>query len=365
VRRIIIIVFVAMLAACSRSSAAEAKPQATQPAGTTAASAAQSATPGAPTSASSPTPTRAGATEPPPKPVPPQLPEIVARVNGETIKGADLENAVKGLEGRAGGPVPADQRDRVYRGVLDDMIGYKLLVQEAKAQKIAVPDADVEAQVAQIRSQFPSQQQFEQALTAQKMTVQDIRDDARAEMSVEKLVDGAIGSKIAVKPEAVADFYKNNQEKFQQGARVRASHILIQVPQGADAAAKQQAKTKAEAILKDLKAGKDFAAAAKENSQDPGSAPNGGDLGFFEQGQMVPPFEQAAFALTPGQMSEVVETPFGYHIIKVAEKQKARVVPLDEAKPQIEQYLTEQNRHAETELFVNGLKAKAKIEVLM
>jgi peptidyl-prolyl cis-trans isomerase C len=357
-------VFVVMLAACSRSSAADAKPQATPAPGTTATPAAQNAAP-APGTATPPPPAQAGTAAPAPKPVPAQLPEIVARVNGEDIKGADLENAVKGLEGRAGGPVPADQRDRVYRGVLDDMIGYKLLVQEAKTQKIAVPDADIEAQVAQIRSQFPSQQQFEQALTAQKMTVQDIRDDARSEISVEKLVEGAIGSKIAVKPEAVADFYKNNQDKFQQGARVRASHILIQVPEGADAAAKQQAKTKAEAILKDLKAGKDFAAAAKENSQDPGSAPNGGDLGFFEQGQMVPPFEQAAFALKAGQMSEVVETPFGYHIIKVAEKQEARVVPIEEAKPQIEQYLTEQNRHAETELFVNALKAKAKIDVLM
>ena len=357
-RRVFSIVFIISLAACSRSTAADAKPQ-----GTTApAKPAPAATPAAQS-----TPPPAGAELPPPaaKPVPVQLPEVVARVNGEAINAMDLESAVKGLEGRAGGPVPADQRDRVYRGVLDDMIGYKLLVQEAKARKIAVPDADVEAQVAQIRSQFPNQQQFEQALAAQKMTVQEIRDDARAEISVQKLVDGEIGSKIGVKPEAVSDFYKSNQDKFQQGPRVRASHILIQVPQGADAATKQQAKAKAEGILKDLKAGKDFAAAAKENSQDPGSAPNGGDLGFFEQGQMVPQFEQAAFALKPGQMSDVVETQFGYHIIKVAEKQDGRVVPLEEAKGQIEQYLTEQNRHAQTEEFVNALKAKAKIEILI
>ncbi len=297
--------------------------------------------------------------------MPPQLPEIVARVNGETINGVELEKAVKMLEGRAGGPVPAEQRDRVFRGVLDEMIGYKLLVQEAKARKIAVPDADIEAQVAQIRSQFPNQQQFDQALAAQKMTIQDVRDDARSEMSVEKLVEGEIAAKIAVKPEAVTDFYQKNQDKFQQGPRVRASHILISVPQNADAATKQQAKTKAETILKDLKAGKDFAAAAKENSQDPGSAVNGGDLGFFEKGQMVPPFEQAAFALNAGDMSDLVETQFGYHIIKVAEKQTQHVVPIDEAKGQIEQYLSQQNRQAETQAFVDALKAKAKIEILI
>jgi peptidyl-prolyl cis-trans isomerase C len=299
------------------------------------------------------------------KPVPPQLPEIVARVNGEAINKTDLESAVKGLEGRAGGPVPADQRDRIYRGVLDDMIGYKLLVQEAKARKIAVPDADVDAQIAKIRSQFQTEAQFQQALASQKMTLEGVRDDARSEISVEKLVEGETAAKIAVTPEAINDFYQKNQDKFQQGPRVRASHILISIPQNADAAAKQQAKTKAEGLLKDLKAGKDFAAAAKENSQDPGSAPNGGDLGFFDQGQMVPQFDQVAFTLKPGQMSELVETQFGYHIIKVAEKQETRVVPLEEAKGQIEQYLTDQNRQAQTEAFVNTLKAKAKIEILM
>ena len=353
-RRAISIFFVVTLAACSRSTAANAKPQATP----------------APASAPAPsqgTPPPAAALQQPPavKPVPAQLPEIVARVNGEAINSTELETAVKGLEGRAGGPVPADQRDRVYRGVLDDMIGYKLLIQEAKARKIAVPDAEVEAQIAQIRSQFPNQQQFEQALAAQKTTLEAVRNDARSEMSVEKLVEGEIATKVAVKPEAVSDFYQKNQDKFQQGPRVRASHILITVPQNADAATKQQAKTKAEGILKDLKGGKDFAATAKENSQDPGSAVNGGDLGFFEQGQMVPPFEQAAFALKPGEMSELVESQFGYHIIKVAEKQAQRVVPLDEAKGQIEQYLGQQNRQAETQAFVNALKAKAKIDILM
>ena len=277
----------------------------------------------------------------------------------------DLETAVKGLEGRAGGAVPADQRDRVYRGVLDDMIAYRLLAQEAKARKIIVQESDIDAQIAQVRGQFQTDAQFQQALATQKMTLAAVRDDARSQLGVEKLVETEIAGKIAVTPEAVTDFYKKNQDKFQQGARVRASHILISVPENADAAAKQQAKTKAEAVLKDLKAGKDFAAAAKENSQDPGSAPNGGDLGYFEQGQMVPPFEQAAFALKPGDMSDLVESPFGFHIIKVADKQSARVVPLEEAKPKIDEYLSGQNRQTQTQAFVTALKAKAKIDILM
>ena len=351
-RRAATVFVITALAACSRSAPANATPQAT-PAPT--ASAQPAAEPAA---------AQAPAQAPAAKPVPPQLPEIVARVNGEAISGKDLDDAVKAVAGRAG-PIPPDERDRVYRGVLDNMIGYRLIIQEAKARKIAVPDAELDAQVAQIRAQFPSEAQFQQALTAQKTTLEAVRSDTRDEVSAEKLVESAIADKVAVKPETVTDFYQKNQDKFQQGPRVRASHILIGIPQNADAATKQQAKAKAEALLKDLKSGKDFAATAKANSQDPGSAPSGGDLGYFEQGQMVPPFEQAAFALKTGEMSEIVETQFGYHIIKLADKQDSRVVPLDEAKQQIEQYLTEQNRHAQTELFVNGLKAKAKIEVLI
>jgi peptidyl-prolyl cis-trans isomerase C len=351
VRRAVSILIIAVLAACSRTESASAKPQAAPPAPVASAQSAPT-TPAAPPQAAAV------------KPVPAQLPEVVARVNGEAISGKELEDAIRAIAGRAG-PVPPDERDRVYRGVLDDMIGYRLMIQEAKARKVTVADAEIDAQVAQIRSQFPNDAQFQQALAAQNTTLDAVRKDTRDEMSAAKLVDSEIAGKIAVKPEAVTDFYNKNQDKFQQGPRVRASHILIGIPQNADAATKQQAKTKAEALLKDLKAGKDFAEAAKANSQDPGSAPNGGDLGYFEQGQMVPPFEQAAFALKAGEMSDIVETQFGYHIIKVAEKQNSRVVPLDEAKGQIEEYLTQQNRHAQTELFVQTLKMKAKIEVLI
>jgi len=367
VRRAVSIFAVVMLAACSRSTAADAKPQAATPAATNAPGSAPATNAPAGTTSQAPAAQAAPAAPAGPavKAVPAQLPAVVARVNGEDIKSADLESAVKELEGRAGGPVPADQRDRVYRGVLDDMISYKLLQQEAKARKIAVPDADIEAQVAQIRGQFQNQQQFEQALAAQKMTLEGVRNEARNGISVDKLVEAEIGSKIAVKPEAVTDFYNKNLDKFQQGPRVRASHILIAVPPNADANAKQQAKTKAEGLLKDIKGGKDFAAVAKENSADPGSAQQGGDLGFFEPGQMVPQFDKVAFALKPGELSDVVETQFGFHIIKVVDKQNAHLVPLEEAKPQIEQYLGQQSRQEQTEAFVNTLKAKAKIEILM
>jgi len=137
------------------------------------------------------------------------------------------------------------------------------------------------------------------------------------------------------------------------------------VPEGGDAAAKAASRTKAEGILKQVKAGKDFAALAKENSQDPGSAVNGGDLGFFRAGQMVPPFDAVAFKLAPGAVSDLVETQFGFHIIKVLEKRPAQTAPLADVSAQLKQYLETQNRQRETTAFLAGLRAKGKVEILI
>lgn len=356
-------VVVCLGAACSKGATVAAQAPASTakaPAVSPAAASQGSATPPAgatPGAAAAQPPAQAA------KPVPAQLPEVVARVNGETITKADFEKAVQNVEQRAGGPVPADQRDRIYRGLLDQLVGYRLLLQETKARKVSVPDADVDARIGQIRQQFPTEDAFKQILAQQHMTVEQLRSDARQDMAVQKLLEDAISSKVSVKPEDVEAFYKANQDHFQQPERVRASHILIQVPKGADAATKAKARAKAEDLLKQARAGKDFAELARQNSQDPGSAPNGGDLGFFGKGEMVGPFNDVAFSQKPGTISDVVETDFGYHIIKVVEKQPAGVVPLETAKPQIQQYLENQSRQQQTQAFVDSLKSKGKVDI--
>jgi peptidyl-prolyl cis-trans isomerase C len=307
----------------------------------------------------------AAQTPQPAKPVPAQLPDVLARVNGEDVTKSDFDRAVQAVEARAGGPVPPEQRDQVFRGVHDQLIGYKVLAQETKARNVVIADAEVDARIGQIRGQFPNEEAFTQMLAQRNLTLDQVKSDAKQDMAISKMIETEIATKVAVKPEQVNDFYAKNPDQFKEGESVRASHILIAVPKGADAATKAQARAKAEGILKDVKAGKDFAALAKENSADPGSAAQGGDLGFFQQGQMVGPFNDAAFSLAPGAISDIVETDFGFHIIKVAEKKPGRTIPLEEVKPQVEQYLEQMNRQEQTEAFVDGLKAKGKIEVLI
>ena len=299
------------------------------------------------------------------KPVPAELPDIVARVNGQPISRTDLQQAVGELEARAGQSVPADERDRVLRGVLDQLVAYRLLAQESDTRKIAVPEADVDTRLAEIRSQFPSEQVFTQALAQRRLTLESFRADVRQSMQIDRMLDAEVAGGATVTAEQVNDFYTKNPGQFQEAERVRASHILIRVPDAADAAAKEQGRARAAEILKQVQAGGDFAALAKEHSQDPGSGPKGGDLGFFGRGQMVGPFEAAAFSLAAGQSSELVETQFGFHIIKVVDKQAARTVPLEEVRTQVEQYLQGQDRQRQTEVFINALKAKGKVEILI
>ncbi len=141
--------------------------------------------------------------------------------------------------------------------------------------------------------------------------------------------------------EAAKLYQEHLADRFTQPHEVRARHVLIKAPQGADQATRDAARQKVEEIAEKVKAGGDFAKLAEESSQDEGSAKKGGDLGFFGKGRMVEPFERAAFALAAGEVSEVVETPYGFHLIRVEEVREERVKPLDEVRAEIGKSLIE------------------------
>ena len=299
-----------------------------------------------------------------PKPVPAELPAVLARVNGAEITRAEFEQNVKNIEGRAGRQLPPEQRDQVYRGLLDEMVAVRLLQQEADRRQLTVDAARLEAAMKQLRSQFPTEAAFKQALVAQKMSLDDLRKEARQNLLVSEMLEQEVGKQIAVKPSDVSAFYEKNPDRFQQPEAMRASHVLILLPQGADEAARTAARAKADMVLKKARGGADFAALARAHSDD-SSKQRGGDLGFFPKGQMVPAFDAAAFALQPNQISDVVETPFGFHVIKVIERRPARTVPFAEAADQIEQFLKQEQQQQKTRAFVDQLKAKGKVEIFI
>jgi peptidyl-prolyl cis-trans isomerase C len=300
----------------------------------------------------------------PPKPVPQQIPPVVARVNGVSIERAEFERAVKMLEARAGGPVPAERRDEILRGVLDNLVTYHVLSQEAHRRELDATPEEVQARMAQVKQQFPNEQAFAAALKERNMDPKAFAENTKADLTVGKLMQAEAETAPLVGEADAKEFYDKNPDKFQQPEQVRASHIFKRVVPGATPAAKQKARSALEPVLKQVKAGSDFGQLAKTHSED-ASAQAGGDLNFFGPGQMVPEFEKVAFALKPGETSDIVESQFGYHIIKVTERRAGRTVPFAEAKGQIAEYLKQQRQQEKTNALVEQLKAKAKIEILM
>ena len=299
----------------------------------------------------------------PPKPMPAELPEVLARVNGQEVKKSDFDLLVRNIE-LSRGPIPTERRDEVLRAALNQLVEYTLLQQEARTRKVTVSDAEVNERIKEMQGQFPTEEAFKKALSARDMSIDRLRDDARVDMVITRLVEDEVATAQPPTDAECKDYYDKNPDKFKLGEAVRASHILILADEKADEATKKKARAQIEAVNKRVKAGEDFAQLAKEHSQD-GSAAQGGDLDFFGRGRMVPPFEQAAFALKPGEVSDIVTTQFGYHIIKVTDRKPSEAIALDEVSPQVKQFLTQQRQQERGKAFVKRLRDKAKIEVLI
>jgi peptidyl-prolyl cis-trans isomerase C len=357
-----LVFFALLLASCSKSPAQSGTAAATPAAGSAQPVAAPpAATPPEAAKAQGPAATPA---PPPAKPVPAMLPDVVARVNGESISKTEFEDAVKSVEGQAGRPVPAEERDQVYRMVLDQLVTGHVLLQESKTRKVAVPDAEVDSRIGQLRQRFPSEDEYKKALAARNLTPDKVRDEIKKQLAIEKMIESEVSPQVNVSDHDVKDFYDKNPQQFQQPESWRASHILVMVPQGATDAQKKEARAKIDDVATQVKAGGDFAELAKKYSQD-GSAQSGGDLNYFSRGQMVKPFEDAVASLKVGEVSGVVETQFGFHVIKLTDKRDARTVPLVEVNKKIGDYLLNRARQEKAGAFVESLKAKSKIEVLI
>jgi peptidyl-prolyl cis-trans isomerase C len=342
-------VLAATLTACNKGTAAKSAAATTS---ATPAGSGQAGAPGQPAAAT------------PPKPVPAQLPDVIARVNGEDVKKTDLERMIKTMEQQAGQLVPVAQRDEIYRGAIDRLIVYTLLKQEGRTRGIKIDDAEIDAKMDELKKQFPTKEAFDKALKDRNMTLDGLRSDTRTDLSVNKVVDLAVAQVPGPSDADAKDFYDKNPDKFKEDEQVRASHILVRVDPNADAKTKARAKTEIDSVLKQARGGGDFAKLAQQHSQD-GSAAQGGDLGYFPKGQMVPEFDQVAFSLPVGRVSGIVTTQFGYHVIKVTDKKPARTIPLDEALPRIKGYLEQEKKQQAAKTFIDGLKKKSKIEILI
>ena len=295
-----------------------------------------------------------------PKPIPVK----VATVNGVAISGDELTREY-GIylqrTGQAGGAVTAAQENQIKSRILDGLIDQELLFQESRKLGIQIQTQSVNDQWDAIKQRYPSEAEFQQALNSMQMTELEVKKHIERGLAIKEVIDSKVANKITIEDAESKAFYDNNPQFFTQPERVKASHILIKVDPGASEEEIKAARKKIEDVRKNAEGGADFAELAKTHSEGPSNV-RGGDLGFFQRGQMVKPFEDAAFAMEKDQLSNIVETRFGYHLIKVTDKESEKTFSYDEVKERLTARLKQDKVEKEARTYIDSLKKDAKID---
>lgn len=291
--------------------------------------------------------------------------EPAAVVNGTAITQEEFQSALERNRAQMqaqGQSVSQAQIQQLRTDVLESLITQELLFQESKRLDISVSAEEVTSELSSIKGQFPDEERYAQALEQAGVSEEELRADIKRNLAIEKLVTQEIENPEELTEEELRAFYDENPDLFESGERIKARHILISTQDAGSEAEQQAALQEAQELRQQIvEEDADFAAIAKEHSDGP-SAENGGRLGTFSRGQMVPAFEEAAFALDVGQISEPVKTQFGYHVIQVTDKIEAGTAPYEEQRERIRQYLTQQRQRDVFDSYLSDLKEAAEIE---
>lgn len=278
---------------------------------------------------------------------------VVAKVDGEEIKKEEY-NKLFGIfkvqyeqqfgtevweqetEGRKFGDVAREK-------LLDMLIDEKLQMKKAAEIGITVTDDEIKSEIEKAKKYFDSEDKFNEFLKGQNMDLEYFKQSVKKELTINKLIE-KLTEKVVATDEDVKAYYDTHQDEF---ISVKASHILL------------DAKEEAEKMLQRVKAGENFNELAKENSKDPTVKENSGELGYFKHGDMLEPFEKAAFAMNPGEISDIVQTDFGFHIIKVEDK---KLEEFEDIKEQIKGSILSDKKNSEYDKRLEEMRKNTKIE---
>ena len=234
------------------------------------------------------------------------------------------------------------------KNILSQLIDYELLYQQAQTEKVKISNDEIDLEIDGIKDNFSSPEEFNEALKANNITIVQLKEDIKRQLMINSILEET-RNQISISDEELLKYYNENKDSFLEPEQVHARHILVETEEEANN------------LLLQLKEGlTDFAELAKEKSIGP-SAPNGGDLGFFARGQMVKEFEDAAFSLEPSEISGVVQTEFGYHIIKCEERKEEYSPTFEEAKERISNTLKYQKENEEISALISKLREEAVI----
>jgi len=290
---------------------------------------------------------------------------MVAQVNGKVITRKEVDQATDGILKKYESQIPPGQREmlraQVRTQALENLINQQLLLEAANKEGTKPDKTEVDERYRALTGRFPTPEDFQGVLSSMGMTDQEFRQEIEMNLQIEKMLQKKFDVLNKIDDQAVSAYYKEHPEDFQVPDRVNASHILIATMEEDTPETKAEKRKQLAGLKKQIDGGADFGELAAKHSACPSKA-KGGDLGPFEKGKMVKPFEDAAFSLKKGEVSEVVETPFGYHLIKVTDRQPGRVMPLDEVKEKVRSFLDRQQREQTLNDYLEKLRGPAKIE---
>ena len=290
---------------------------------------------------------------------------IVAVVNNEVVTQAELNAILLPLYTQYKSTYSDEELlkkiDEAKKNILYKLIEDKLILQEAHKIGMPATDEEVAERLEQIKSQFSSSEEFKSALASQGLTVVDLKEKYREQLIKEKMVNREVRSRVSVTPIEIALFYEKNEDDFNLPAQVKVMTIMIRKSE-ADPESNTDSLKKIKMIELKMAEGEDFTKLAREYSQDP-SAVDGGDMGYINKGQMMKKIDEVIFSLQPGEISETIETPVGYHVFKIVEVKEAGAESFDEARMQIENYLFQEKAKERFDEWMTNLKENAYISV--
>jgi peptidyl-prolyl cis-trans isomerase C len=284
--------------------------------------------------------------------------ELIASVNNYSIRGAELKtfSAMFGMSGQEN----LSKRE-FNEKVLDEFIRRILLWNEAVALGIDVDDSTTQSIFSEFEQSMGGKEVLEQRLKEANIERGNLIQSIRRDLIIRRYLETHFFEEAAVDESQVLTYYNENKDRFSSPDSVRARHILLQIQPGDDDATRQDKRERIEEILQQAKSGSDFAQLAQQHSEGPSNV-RGGDLGFFRRGTMVQPFDSVAFALEIGEISGVVETRFGYHIIKVEEKKDGQSLEFEEIKENLLAQMRQQKLANAVQIHLNEMMKMAIIE---
>lgn len=288
---------------------------------------------------------------------------VVAEINGETITESALEKELGFQLGGTASQMSDEEKQQTRVHLLDKMIDRRLLSSAAAKAVEAPSEEDLNGFIEQMYQSSGSKEAVLKELAERGVNEKELKEGAREDLKIMKYLEEVVFKDIKVSDEELEKFYKEKPEMFVKPEEVTARHILFKVAENAPEDEVKSVQEKAEKVLQEVKAAPDkFAEVATKNSDD-SSKSNGGDLGYFTKEQMVKPFADASFALKPGEVSDLVRSQFGFHIIKSEGKRGGEKVALDEVKDRLNLYLKRMKQKDYLVTYLADLRKKSNVKV--